>query len=201
MGKSVDNPLRIGIFGGTFDPLHNVHLRIAEAACAAAALDRVLFVVSATPPHKRDDVTASAEDRCAMTAAAIANRPGFEICRCELDRPGPSYTADTVEWVQEAYPGAIIYLIIGYDSAVDLPRWRHPERILNRAHLLIAPRPDCPRTLGPELNGRYDLLSFAADTLSSTEIRERLEAGEDISDWAPAAVVHYIREKGLYSCR
>ena len=112
----MDKPLRIGIFGGTFDPVHNVHLRMARAARDRAGLDRVLFVVAATPPHKRGDVVASAEDRLAMVRAAIAGEDGFEASRIEMDRPGPSYTVDTVRALAETHPDARLYLIIGNTS-------------------------------------------------------------------------------------
>jgi len=197
----VDKPLRIGIFGGTFDPVHNVHLRMARAARDAARLDRVLFVVAATPPHKRRDVVAPAEDRLAMVRAAIAGEGNFEASRIEMDRSGPSYTVDTVRALARLHPGAQLFLLIGYDAALDLPRWRDPAGILEHARLLVVRRPECNSALGPLLDGRHEILPFKAADLSSTEVRELLGRGEDAHDLLPPAVAEYIRQKGLYSCR
>lgn len=197
----MDKPLRIGIFGGTFDPVHNVHLRMARAARDRAGLDRVLFVVAATPPHKRGDVVASAGDRLAMVRAAIAGEDGFEASRIEMDRPGPSYTVDTVRALAAAHPDARLYLIIGYDAALDLPRWRDPRAILKRARLIVVRRPECDSALDPSLDGMHEMLPFEASDLSSTEVRDQLAQGGDVRELLPPAVLDYIREKGLYACR
>jgi nicotinate-nucleotide adenylyltransferase len=197
----VDKPLRIGVFGGTFDPVHNVHLRIARAARDSAGLDRVLFVVAATPPHKRNDVVASAEDRLAMVRAAIEGEHGFEACRIEMDRSGPSYTVDTVRTLAQAHPEARLHLIIGYDTALDLPRWREPQGILERARLIVVRRPECDSALDPSLDGVHEVLPFEASDLSSTEVRDMLAQGGDVRGLLPPAVVDYIRMKGLYACR
>jgi nicotinate-nucleotide adenylyltransferase len=197
----VDKPLRIGIFGGTFDPVHNVHLRIARAARDRVGLDRVLFVVAATPPHKRDEVVASAEDRLAMVRAATQGEEGFEASRIEMDRPGPSYTVDTVRALAEAHPGARLYLIIGYDAALDLPRWRDPRAILKRARLIVVRRPECDSALDPSLDGMHEMLPFEASDLSSTEVRDLLAQGGDARELLPPAVLEHIRGKGLYGCR
>ncbi len=197
----MDKPLRIGIFGGTFDPVHNVHLRIARAARDRERLDRVLFVVDATPPHKRHEVVASAEDRLAMVQAAIQGEDGFEACRMEMDRPGPSYTVDTVRTLAEAHPDARLYLIIGYDAALDLPRWRDPRAILHRARLIVVRRPECDDALDPSLDGLHEVLPFEASDLSSTEVRDLLAQGGDVRGLLPPAVLEHICGKGLYACR
>ena len=194
-------PERIGVFGGTFDPVHNVHLRMARAARDHAGLDRVLFVVAATPPHKRHEVVASAEDRLAMVEAAIAGEPGFEACRIEMDRSGPSYTVDTVTALAADHPGAELFLLMGFDAALDLPRWRDPQGILARARLIVVRRPDCAVRLDASLDGLHEMLPFDASDLSSTEVRERLGRGEDAGDLLPHGVLAYIRAKGLYPCR
>ncbi len=197
----MDKLPRIGVFGGTFDPVHNVHLRIARAARDCAGLDRVLFVVAATPPHKRHDVVASAEDRLAMVRAAIAGEHGFEASRIEMDRPGPSYTVDTLGALAEANLGARLFLLIGYDAALDLPRWRDPQGILERARLIVVRRPECGSTLDTSLDDAHELLPFEASDLSSTEVRDLLGQGGDAGELLPPAVVEYIRAKGLYRCR
>jgi nicotinate-nucleotide adenylyltransferase len=197
----VGKPLRIGVFGGTFDPVHNVHLRIARAARDRAGLDSVLFVVAATPPHKRHDVVASAEDRLAMVRAAIQGEEGFEASRIEMDRSGPSYTVDTVRALAEARPDARLYLIIGYDAALDFPRWRDPRAILKRARLIVVRRPECDSALDPSLDGAHEMLPFEASDLSSTEVRDLLAQGGDAGELLPPAVLEHIRGKGLYGCR
>ena len=154
-GRCVNNPVRIGVFGGTFDPIHAGHLAIARAAREQARLDKVLFVIAAAPPHKPGDSITPAETRVAMTAAAIAGVPGFELSRIELDRPGPSYTADTLNLLHEEMPEAQLFFIVGYDSALDLPKWRRPEEIVGAATLLIAPRPENTRPLPAFLEGRH----------------------------------------------
>ena len=174
---------------------------MARAARDNADLDRVLFVVAATPPHKRGDVVACAEDRLAMVRAAIAGEHGFEASRIEMDRPGPSYTADTLEVLAGEYPGAQLFLLIGYDAALDLPRWRDPHAILERARLVVVRRSECDSALDPSLDGKHEMLPFEASDLSSTEVRDLLAQGGDVRELLPAAVLDYIRGKGLYACR
>ena len=195
------SPPNIGVFGGTFDPVHAVHLRIARAARDAAGLYRVLFMVANVPPHKSGEVAACAEDRLAMVAAAVAGERGFEASRLEMDRPGPSYTADTLRALRAEQPDARLFLILGYDSALDLPKWREPGVILDLAELLVVCRPNCGRPLPPVLQNRATLLPFEEDALSSTEIRERLAAGGDVSGLVPPGALRVIREKGLYHAR
>jgi nicotinate-nucleotide adenylyltransferase len=196
----VSEPRRIGVFGGTFDPIHEAHLSIARAALAQARLDDVLFVVSAAPPHKRHAVHAPAEDRYAMVAAALAglNEPRFHASRVEIDRPGPSYTADTLRELQAQYPGATLYLIVGADALVDLPRWRDPEGILQRAKLLVMPRPGVELGEAPGLAGRYQLLQFEETPLSSTDVRARAASGAPLTGLVPDAAAAVLNTKGLY---
>lgn len=193
----MSEPRRIGVFGGTFDPIHNTHLAIARAARDQANLDLVLFVVSADPPHKRGAMLAPPEDRLALVRVALRNEASMEASRIELDRSGPSYTADTLEEVQAQYPKASLYLIIGMDSLIDLPKWRTPERILKLAHLLVVPRSG-RREVPASLAGRYLMLAFEETEDSSTEVRRRIAAGEPCDDLLPRAVIDLIQERGLY---
>ena len=189
---------RIGVFGGTFDPIHNAHWEIARAALKEARLDRIIFVVSAHPPHKHGGPYASAADRFSMVAAAIQPEPKFEVSRIELDRKGPSYTVDTLEEMRLLNPGAALFLIIGYDSLLDLPGWKDPEGILSRACILVVPRPNALREVPPALKGRYELLPFQAKDLSSTEVRERIAAREPFEQLVPPAVARLIHQRGIY---
>ncbi len=194
----MSNGERIGVFGGTFDPVHKTHLDIARAAREQARLDRVLLVPAATPPHKKGDVHTNAEDRFAMVAAAVAGEPNFEASRIEIDREGPSYTIDTLEALSSIHPGCLLFLIVGFDSLIDLPRWRRAEDIVARARLLVAPRPDTAGNAQVPYADRCQLLRITPSAVSSTEIRKRLAAGEDLSPWLPAPVLRVIGERGLY---
>lgn len=192
-------PKRIGVLGGTFDPIHNAHLAMARAALDAAQLDLVLFVVAARPPHKRNDTVASPEARFAMVEAAVADEPRFEADDIELHRDGPSYTGDTLRDLSARDPDAELFLLIGRDSLLDLPSWKDPDAILSRAHLLVAPRPADGRAIPESLEGHYDFLPFQETDVSSTEVRRRAAIGESISDCVPQAVESMIREKGIYA--
>ena len=191
------DPERIGVYGGTFDPIHRTHLDVARAAMQHAGLDRVIYVVAGTPPHKRRRVNASAEDRFAMVKAALAAEPAMEVSRIEVDREGPSYTVDTLRQLQAEHPGARLYLIVGSDSLADLPGWRDPEGIVTLARLLVVPRPGARPVVPPPLEGHVDIVPFAQSDTSSTWVRRNL--GQ--RGWAselPDAVQDIIRAKGLY---
>lgn len=194
----MSNAERIGVYGGTFDPIHNTHLEIARVARRHANLDRVLFIVAARPPHKRHDVFAEAEDRLALVEAALAGEPGMEASRIEMDRRGLSFTVDTLREIHRRIPGADLYLILGYDSLVELPGWYEPEAILQQARLLAVPRPGVLPAVPPMLDGHFEQLRFEENNLSSTEIRQRIAAGDDISALVPGAAARLIHEKGLY---
>jgi nicotinate-nucleotide adenylyltransferase len=197
----VNNSRRTGILGGTFDPIHKGHLAIARAALEQAALDKILFVVAANPPHKINNSLTDVSLRLAMTEAAIADTPAFQISRVELDRKGYSYTADTLKTLHEEDPQSELFFIIGYDSALDLPRWREPGKILEQAALLIAPRPDCMEPLPEILHGHAALLHMEPCHISSSAIRRRIQEGKEVSDMLPAGVCEIIQRERLYqSC-
>lgn len=190
--------MRIGVFGGTFDPIHQTHVAIGRTALTHQALDRVLFVVSADPPHKESNEITPADDRYAMVAAALAGEPGLEPCDLELHRDGPSYTADTLKTLRAMHPGARFYLIIGQDALIDLPGWYEPGGILEEAHLLVLPRPSEQRPIPAVLDGHYEMLPFAQSTMSSTEVRRRLTEGDPATDSLPPGVFQVVRDRGLY---
>lgn len=190
--------MRIGVFGGTFDPIHRTHVDIGRAALNHKGLDRVLFVVSADPPHKGGDEITPADDRYAMVEAALASEPGLEPCDLELHREGPSYTADTMKALRALYPDAGFYLIIGQDALIDLPGWHSPQGILDEAHLLVLPRPSEERPIPAALDGHYEMLPFAESLMSSTEVRRRLAEGDAATDSLPPAVFDIVKKRGLY---
>ena len=189
---------RIGVFGGTFDPIHNAHLDIARAAMASATVDVVLFVVSASPPHKQAGVGASAEQRLAMVEAALSGEEGLEPCDIEMRREGPSYMAITLSELSTQYPGAKLHLIVGMDSLVDIPNWREPEEILSLARILVVSRPGEPQDISQSLEGKYELVPFEESEVSSTEVRRRIGAGESLEGLVPSGVLAIIEESKIY---
>jgi nicotinate-nucleotide adenylyltransferase len=193
----LSSPTRIGVFGGTFDPVHNAHLDIARTALAHGQLDRVLFVVAARPPHKRGGPYATAEDRFALVEAAVAGQARFEASRIELDREGPSYSVLTLQTIQDSHPSAELFLVIGQDSLVDLPEWYDAPDILERAQLLVLPRPG-EWTVPETLDGTYTLLPFEKTGVSSTEVRARVAKGRPIDTLVPDPVAILIESRGMY---
>jgi nicotinate-nucleotide adenylyltransferase len=195
--------------GGAFDPIHVGHLAIAEEAREVLGIERVLFVPTGSPPH-RPTAFAPAEHRLAMTAAAIAGNPGFDVSRLEVDRPGPSFTLDTLRALAHldrvAGRRPDLVLILSAETFHDLPGWHQPRRILELARVAVAPRvghatPD-RAWLAAELPGLEDRVTFLEGPrlgVSSTAIRERLAAGRSIRYLVPAPVVAYIGEHGLYT--
>ncbi len=196
--------LRVGLLGGTFDPPHYAHLEIADRALQEYALDRVIFLPNGQPPHKPGYAVSPAEQRYIMTELACADHPRFFVSRLELDRPGPSYSVDTVRQVKaELGPEAEIYFLMGMDSALEMPTWYHPDELLADAVVVAAPRPGCDQaalveTLGAESASRVRVLPMSLYGHSSTEIRARVREGRSVRYLLPPPVEAYIRKQGLY---
>ncbi|MEW5992420.1 MAG: nicotinate-nucleotide adenylyltransferase [Chloroflexota bacterium] len=200
---------RIGILGGTFDPVHRGHLEIADAARTALDLERVLFLPAGTPPHKPDGADAPAADRVAMVELAIAGHPGFEVSRVDVDRPGPSYTADSVERIAAAERAAgrepDLVLIMSSEALAELPGWHEPDRLLATCRVAVVPRPGHPRPdpawIQATFPGQADRI-VAIDgprlAISSTDIRRRIAARRPVRQLLPDAVARYIVDHGLY---
>jgi nicotinate-nucleotide adenylyltransferase len=197
---------RVGILGGTFDPVHNGHLAIAREARAELELEEVIFVPAGRPWMKAGQDIAPAADRVEMVRLAIAGQDWCRLSTIEIDRPGPTYTVDTLEALRVEYGGdAELYFIMGWDSLPGLPRWKEPLRIIRLCTLVALPRPGSPRPdiialerAIPGLLGRLIILERPEVDVSATEIRERIAAGLPVSDLVPEAVAEYIGEKGLY---
>lgn len=196
--------LRVGVFGGSFNPVHLGHLVVAEEARVRLRLDRVLFVVAADPPHKRKATLAPAADRYDLVRLAIAENPAFEACDAEMSRPGPSYTVETLAALHAAWGrGTRFFLIVGQDSVADMPGWREPRKVLRLAELVVAGRagydpasldallPLMPRKARP-------VVLQTRVVVSATEIRERLARGESARYLVPDAVLGAIARRGLY---
>ncbi len=190
---------RVGVFGGSFDPVHHGHLAIALAALESLPLDRVIFVPARRSPLKDDVPTASEIDRFAMLELAIRDEPRFSVSRNELDRPAPSYTVDTLEALSGE---GQLFLILGADAAGDLSRWRSPERVVELATPVVAPR-------APRVEMRVPVLPWSdvpdailLDTplmdISARRLRERAARSHSLRYLVPDAVWRYIEEHGIY---
>ncbi len=198
-------PGSVGIFGGTFDPIHHGHLAIAEEAREALGLEVVRFVPAAASPFKADRPVSDAAQRLAMVEAAIAGNPAFTASCIELDRPGPSYSVDTLEAVA-AEGIADLWLILSSEALAGLPRWREPGRILDLARLAVVPRggfdPLGERWVAEHFPGRGDRFSFLPGPLlpiSGSVVRRRAAAGRSVRYLVPDAVARYIADNKLYT--
>ena len=189
---------RIGLFGGTFDPIHRGHLEVAEAVREALGIDRMLVVVANEPWQKQDRPVTPAEDRYAMVAAALVDRTGLEPSRIELDRGGPSYTIDTVHQLLADEPGAQVVVVVGADVGASLDTWRDHQALRELVTLAVVDRPGAP-VVDPPSGWRFVHVAVSPVDVSSTDLRARLEAGEPVEDAVPAAVIRCIAERGLYA--
>ena len=197
--------MRLGVMGGTFDPIHYGHLVTAEEARVQFRLDQVLFVPAGEPPHKeqRSDV-APAEHRYLMTVIATAANPAFEVSRMEIERPGPSYTIDTVRALRaERGPGLELYFITGADAVWEILTWHEHEEVAKLARFIAATRPGYPldRFQSPDrggITGSVEIMEIPALAISSSDIRERLREARPIRYLTPDAVVAYIAKHDLY---
>jgi nicotinate-nucleotide adenylyltransferase len=198
--------VRLGILGGTFDPIHNGHLDLARSAQRALKLDKVLFVPAGQPPHKRDVAVTPSPHRSKMVELAIAGQPCFAVSRVDLDRSGPHYTVDTVTRLKAEYNlGAeTCFFIIGSDSLEALPTWHAPEKLLKLCRIAVGHRPGYRPDLAdltsllPDLPERITWVEMPANPISATVLRQRIACGEDITGSIPSAVLAYIRQTGLY---
>ncbi len=183
---------RVGVFGGTFDPVHVGHLAIAHAALESVPLDRVLFVLAKRSPLKERGPVASEGDRLRMLELAVADEPRFAVSRLELDRDGPSYTVDTLERLSGTDE---LFLILGSDAIADLPRWKDPDRIARLATLVVAERPGAPDRVGDAPIVRFDAPRL---DISSRELRARAARGRSLRYLVPEPVLQHIEARGLY---
>ncbi len=196
----------LAVFGGTFDPVHLGHLHLARAALAALPVERLLFIPGRITPFKRFRKTASAEDRLAMLRLAAAGEPRFEVSSVELDRPGVSYTVDTLETLRESFPESRIFLLLGLDSLLSFHGWRQVDRILELAEPVTFLRPgstlpECLDGFARETSRRLLSATIDADCpdISSTRVRELLRSrAPEAAGFLPPGVHDYILEHRLY---
>ncbi|MBM3500524.1 MAG: nicotinate-nucleotide adenylyltransferase [Armatimonadetes bacterium] len=197
-------PLRIGILGGTLDPVHHGHLFAAAEAQAACRLDRVLFIPCGHAPHKAEDEVTPAEHRYLMCVLATASNSGFRVSRLEIDRPGPSYTIDTLRELRAIHGQTTeLVFIMGADAVREIDSWHMPDAVLAEARCVAVPRPgselaDLPSVLDRGRADRIEILDLPALDISATEIRRRVRAGRPIRYLTPDPVVDYIAREGLY---
>jgi nicotinate-nucleotide adenylyltransferase len=194
----------IGILGGTFDPIHMGHLILAEQAWEQLDLERVVFIPAADPPHKAGNVVTAAEHRYNMVELAVRGNEHFELSRLEMDRPGRSYTIDTLKQIRAQSGDKIgLCLLVGADEAGDFMSWRDPLGIQELATVVMANRPGLPvdsvrRSLPKEVADRIVGLQMPGVDISSTQIRERIESARSVRYLVPDVVLDYIRINGLY---
>jgi nicotinate-nucleotide adenylyltransferase len=209
--------VRLGVFGGTFNPIHLAHLRLAEEAREALELDRVLFVPAGDPPLKAEQL-APARDRMAMVRLATAPHPAFEASELEIGRAGKSYTADTLEEIARERPDASLWFLLGADALADFERWHAPERIFAAASLGVAPRPDQapgeltfvlpprlrplfrpgPRGLEHASGHEIRWIPLAPLAIAASDLRRRLARGASIRYLVPDPVLEYLAKHHLY---
>jgi nicotinate-nucleotide adenylyltransferase len=200
--------MRVGVFGGTFDPVHLGHLVVAEQCREQARLDEVWFVPAARPPFKSDRAVTPFAQRVEMLALAIAGHPAFRIDQLENERPGLSYMADTLDELGRRHPDAELFFLVGSDVVPTLPQWYQPQRIIARVALLIVARPHFPILPLDQLRAdlalpevvplRHQIIQVPLIDLSSTDLRRRIGQGRSIRFLVPRAVEAYIQDKRLY---
>jgi nicotinate-nucleotide adenylyltransferase len=189
--------MKVGILGGSFDPIHFGHLRAAENAREALDLDLVLFVPAALPPHKAARDLAPAEDRLAMVRLAVASNGAFSPSELELRREGPSYTVDTVEALAQERPGDELFLVVGSDTLPEMGTWREPQRLFALCTVAVAPRPGTAAASAPA-GARTRIVEGPELPVSATFVRERARAGRSVRYLVPDPVADYIEERRLY---
>lgn len=201
--------MRVGILGGTFDPVHLGHLLIAEESRVSLGLDQVLFVPAGRPWLKEGQALTDACHRVRMVELAIASNPHFQVLRNEVDRPGLSYTVDTLEELgSELPPDTELYFILGLDAFESFHRWKEPDRMLQLCRLVVVSRPGYADEERDQVMARYrdrreriHLLPVHNVDFSATEIRRRAAGGISFRYQVPEAVEAYILEQGLYGIR
>ena len=197
---------KVGIMGGTFDPIHYGHLMLAQNALDTFSLDEILFVPSGTPWLKESTKVLSKNKRVSMTGMAIEDNPDFALSTIEIDREGNSYSYETVEELKKEQPETDFYFIMGADSLLEIERWKHPDRLMADCILLVAVRDDCDKE-GLEKQITYLKDKYQADIrilpanrmdISSTKIRQMIQEGKSVRYMLPDQVIRFIQKNHLY---
>jgi nicotinate-nucleotide adenylyltransferase len=185
----------IGLFGGSFDPVHHGHLIVGQVAAEKLGLDELRFLPAREQPFKQGRHRTSAEHRAAMLSLALSGTPSFSLERIELDRPGPSYTVHTLEELERREPGSEFVLLLGADAAAELPAWREAARIPRLARVVVFARPGSRAPAAAEI---AQIIEVPAVDISATEVRRRVASGQSIRYWVPDSVAEYIARHRLY---
>jgi nicotinate-nucleotide adenylyltransferase len=197
---------RLGVLGGSFDPIHIGHLLVAQTAAEALALQRVLFVPAGVPPHKIGKHQEDADVRLAMVRSAVSDNPLFAVSTVDLDRPAPQYTADTLALLQQEYglDADSLFFILGSDLLAKLHTWHRPDQVAAGCRLVAIQRPGYALDLDgvysrvPQSRGRIHVVNMPALGVSSSLLRQMVREGRSLRYWVPEAVAAIIAEKGLY---
>lgn len=202
---SARSPARLGILGGTFDPIHIGHLILAEEARDLLGLDQVLLAPAADPPHKREQGKSLATHRIKMVELAIADNPHLALSRIDVDRPGPHYTLDMMRLLQDQHgPGVEFFFLMGLDSLVDLPTWHKPAELMQQCRLIAFSRPDADfdwtalEAALPGVRQRVGLLPMPLMQISSRDLRQRAQQGRPLRYQVLPQIEQYIHEQRLY---
>jgi nicotinate-nucleotide adenylyltransferase len=198
--------MRVGIFGGTFDPIHLGHLAVARSIQSSLGLDNVIFIPAGQPWLKADTPVSRVKDRVQMLRLALARRRAFELSTIEADRPGPSYTVDTMETLQRQLGSDVaLFFLLGSDALEDIPKWKEPQRLIQLCQLVAFARPgfglptmEALEAAMPGVSQRVVFVEVPQVNIRATDIRRRIAEGRSIQRLVPRAVERYILEHGLY---
>jgi len=193
--------MRTCLFGGTFNPIHNGHLILAEWVCTKLKLDKMIFVPAGWPPHKMSTEISSGKHRLKMTQLGIGNNDKFICSDMEIKKNSPSFTAEMISWFQQEEPWKYdeLFLLIGADSLLDMHNWRTPENILGEIQILVIPRPGWDlNSIKQRYQNKVQILDSPCMEISSSMIRESIHNGESIRYFVPDKVAEYIKINGLY---
>lgn len=188
--------LRLGVMGGTFDPIHNGHLVAASEVASALNLDEVLFVPTGQPWQKKK--VSAGEHRYLMTVIATASNPRFKVSRVDVDRNGPTYTVDTLRDLRAAYPDAELFFITGADAVAQISAWKDVDEVWDLAHFVAVSRPGHKLEIPDAPDGSISSLEIPALSISSTDCRDRVSKEKPVWYLVPDGVVQYIAKHGLY---
>ncbi|MGH3587759.1 MAG: nicotinate-nucleotide adenylyltransferase [Pseudonocardia sp.] len=189
---------KIGVMGGTFDPIHHGHLVAASEVANRFGLDEVIFVPTGQPWQKSERVVSRSEDRYLMTVVATASNPTFSVSRADIERPGPTYTADTLADLHAEHPDAELYFITGADALSQILTWQKLDELFDLAHFVGVTRPGYPLDDDHLPDGSVSLVEVPAMAISSTDCRRRVQAGRPVWYLVPDGVVQYISKRHLY---
>ena len=196
---------RLGIFGGTFDPPHIGHQVLASVSLSQMRLDKVLWVLTPDPPHKRGNIISPLKDRLDMVSASISGNPDFELSRIEIDRPPPHFAVDTVRLLLQQYPHAEIVYLMGGDSLSDLPDWHQSKEFVNSCHAIgVLHRPGYDVNLDildnqiPGIKEKIEFVETPLIEISASDIRQKVKSGESVRKFLHTEVFRIIQERNLY---